>query len=366
MPAPEWARILNTTIHEYIRDEEINIMRNRKLLAMLKDRGRISFNHSGDIMDWKIRYKRSPMQGYADSDTLTFARRNRWQTAQLEWRGYSATDSMTKLEKLKNKGEQAIIKIASQIVESLMADMDDQFGDEFYIDGGAAGNSKRMHGIESFMGTSAASTVSPTGLANSTYAGLVCTLGNYGGTWTGSWPTGTGDAHYDFWTPLILDYTSAVATASGGWAATTKTWPNTCKEAMRYGLIKSKKNKSKKGMLDMYLINDDLYRQFLTALDTNERTTVRRGDSKQGLYALGFTDAVNFDGCDVAEEYGVPSSLGYGWSMDNMELRSLQSQLFEADDVDFDISTQSDRFAVNFFGNARYNPRYFVKLKNIS
>jgi hypothetical protein len=41
---------------------------------------------------------------FSESDTLTFSRINRWKTAQLGWRGYAATDSITKFEKLKNKG----------------------------------------------------------------------------------------------------------------------------------------------------------------------------------------------------------------------------------------------------------------------
>ena len=52
--AVEWSRIVNTTIHEFIREVEPNILRNRKLLAMMKARGRITFNHAGDLMDWKV------------------------------------------------------------------------------------------------------------------------------------------------------------------------------------------------------------------------------------------------------------------------------------------------------------------------
>jgi hypothetical protein len=366
VPAPEWARVANTTIHEFIRDEEVNILRNQKLLALAKDRGRITFNHAGDLMDWKIRYKRAPMQGFADMDTLSFARRNRWQTAQLDWRGYSATDSMTKLEGLKNKGAEAIIKIASQIVESLMDDMERAFGEEFYIDGNASGNGKRIHGFESFFSTSGANASAPIGTPNDSYAGLTCGLGDYGGAWTGSWPTGTGDDHYDFWSPLVVDYTSAVATASGGWAASTKTWPNTCREALRFGIIKSRKNRSKKGYMDLALLNDELYRLFLDKLNDNERQTVKRGDGKNGLYALGFQDVVNFDGVDVTYEYGIPSGVGYGIPMMMLELRSLQPQLFVSDDIDFDIASQSNRFAVNFFGNMRCNVRGFTKWKNVT
>lgn len=360
-----WSRIVNTTIHKYIREVEVNILRNRKLLALMKERGRLSFNHSGDIVDWKVKYKRAPMQGYADSDTLTFSRRDRWKTAQIDWRGYAATDSMTKLERLKNKNTEAIVKVYSEIASNLMDDMDDQFGDELYVDGNASGNSKRIHGIESFMGDTgtgaAAGYIVP---PSDTYAGLSTVLGNYGGSWSvnGSsqveWPTGTGDAHYDFFSPLIVDYTDTA------WSASTKTWPNTCREAIRYGIIKGQKNRSKKGQLDLILLENELYRQFKNNCDTNERLTVSRGDSKSGMYALGFTDVINLDGVDITYEYGVPSSLGYGWSMDNLELMSLQGQMFVPEGPDFDIAAQSYRFSIDFFGNTKFNPRNFVKWVN--
>ena len=102
-----------------------------------------------------------------------------------------------------------------------------------------------------------------------------------------------------------------------------------------------KKNKTKKGQLDLILLNDELYRQLLAAFDSNERQTVTRGDSKTGLYALGFTDVVNFDGVDVSYEYGVPTTVGYGWAMEHLELCSLQGQLFVPEGPDFDIAALS-------------------------
>jgi hypothetical protein len=365
----EWSRIVNTTIHDYLRGEEPNIMRNRKLLAMLQARGRVTFNHAGDLVDWKVKYKRAPIQGYSDSDTLTFARRDRWKTAQIPWRGYAATDSMTKLEKLKNKDVEAIVKVYSDIAPQLIDDINDQFGDELYIDGNAAGNTTRIHGIESFLGNSGAATNGFIGNPNSTYGGLSCVLGNYGGSWSTvssnvNWPSGTGDAHYDFWSPLIVDYTNT------SWAAATKTWPNTCREALRFGILKGKKNKSAKGQLDLALFNDELYRQFLEKLDTNERLVVQRGvggSNKVGLYALGFSDVVNFDGTDVSYEYGIPTGVGYGWAMDFVELMSLQGQLFVPEGPDFDIASQSYRFSIDFFGNLKFSSvRYFTKWMKIS
>lgn len=363
----EWQRVLNTTIHEYIREEEENILRDRKFLAMLKDRGRITFNHAGDLMDWKVRHKRAPIRVYRDSDTLTFSRINRWKTAQLDWRGYAATDSITKFEKLKNKGPEAIIKVFDQMTKNLMDDISEYFGDELYVNGYGTGNTGRIHGLESFFGTSGVRpSPYPVCAPNSTYAGLLCTLGQYGGTWTldGSsnvnWPDGKGDPEYDFWSPLIIDYTNA------NWSAATKTWANTCGEALRYGIIKSHRNRSVKGQLDCILLERELFRQFEDFQDGKERLVIKRGDKEGGLYALGFSDAINYDGVDLATEFGVPSNTGYGLSIENCELRSLQDQMFVAELPDFDISTQSDRFSIDFFGNLRVNPRFQVKFINQS
>jgi hypothetical protein len=308
-------------------------------------------------MDWKVRYKRAPLQGYADTDTLTFSRRDRWKTAQLEWRGYATTDSVTKAEKLRNKNTEAIVKIFDGMAKRLLEDIEDQFGDELYVNGGAAGNSKRIHGFESFTAGSVSSG-NLIATPNATYAGLVTNLGNYGGSWTGTWPTGSGDAHYDFWAPLLVDYTNT------GWAASTKTWQNTCVEAMRFGLIKARKNKSRKGTVDLILLNDDLLRQWLAQQDTKERIVIDRGRKSGNEQTSGFEDVQNFDGAMITTEYGIPSNIGYGFNVDQMELRSLQSQLFVPEGPDFDISSQSWRFSIDMFGNLTINPRYQIKFNN--
>lgn len=363
----DWSRMTNTTINDYIREVEPNVDRNRKLLSLMMSRGLVTFNHEGLMMDWKVEYKRAPMQGYADNDTLTFSKKDRFKTAQLEWRGYAATDSMTEIETLKNKGQAAIIKYYDDIARFLLADMKSHLGDELYKDGNAAGNEKIIHGINSLFGTSGANASAPIGTPSDTYAGLSTVLGNYGGSaLTGNWPTGTFDEHYDFWSPLIVDYTSAVATASGGWAATTKTWPNTCEEALRYGLIKTRKNRNS-GMVDLILLNDELYRQFLDKVSPKERLNIRKGDKPGSLYALGFEDTFNFDGCEVSYEYGVPATEGYGFPLDKMELKSLADKLFNAKGPDYDIASQSYRFAISMYGNLQFESiRSALKFDNVS
>src|ERR1035437_9935989 len=131
--AQQWSRIVNSTTKNYIKEREVNVLRNRKLTALLKKRGRFTYNWSGIAMDWKIKYKRVRPTPYADGDTLEFSRKDRNKTAVLDWRGYSATDSMTKGEFLQNRGKQAIINLYSSLSDDLMDDMEDYFGEEFYL-----------------------------------------------------------------------------------------------------------------------------------------------------------------------------------------------------------------------------------------
>lgn len=362
-----WSRVVNTTIRQYVRGEENNILRNRKLTALLRERSRITYNCSGTDLDWKVRYKRAALAGFADADTLTFSRKNRWKSAVLPWRGYATTDSMTKKERLQNKSVEAIVKVYDNVAKLLVEDIEDQFGDELYVDGNASGNSKRLHGIESCLGGGtntinistgaerAANAADRVGAPDDTYAGLTTGLLDYGGTWTGSWPGGTGDAHADFWTPVLVNYTS---TDFGGAA---DTWAAQGDEAIRYGIIKSQKNRSRRGQLDLILLESTLFEGFLNLLDGKERFNSRAGRQEGSLAKLGFSDMVNYDGVEVSWEYGVPDAVGYGFNVDEMELCSLQKQLFVPEGPDFDIASQSYRFSIDFFGNLKMNPRCMVK-----
>ncbi len=355
---PEWSRIVNTTIKNYVKGEEINILRNRKVTAMLKSKGRISFNEEGRLLDWKVRFRRNTMQGFAISDTLTFPQIDRHKTAELPWRGYAMGEAMTKLERLQNKGVAAIVKIYDNLTKTMMSDMEEAFSEEIYVDGNATGNGKRFHGIESFLGAVGSVTRPFVANPSDTYAGLATTLGNYGGSWSGNWPSGRGDPQYDFWSPILVNYTDNNAS---GWVAATKTWPNVCLEAIRYGIIKAQRSRSQKGALDTIILEGELYRQFVESLSEKQRIVIQSNSSNSTLIKLGFTDVQNYDGVDVTWEYGMPASTGYGFNFDEAELLSLQGQLFVPTGPDYDIASQSYRFSLDCFGNMKFCPRSFLK-----
>lgn len=361
MGAP-WSRVVNSTIKKYIREREINILRNRKLTALLKKKGRLTFNWSGTAMDWKVKYKRVRLTPYADGDTLEFSRKDRNKTATLDWRGYSATDSMTKGEFLQNRNTEAIVKLYSEISTDLVDDMEDAFGEEFYVNGYLAQNSKRLHGIESFLSATQSvgnGAATPTG----SFGGLSCVPGAYGGNWDSGnlpgWPNGRGDAQYDFWSPIVVDVGDTLFSS-------TDTWEANCVEAISFGIIKSKKSKSAKGQLDVIMTDDEMYRVYLKQMRLKERILVERSAEKSPLIALGFSDVINQDGTDITWEYGIPAGSGYGFNCDMMELRSQQAQVFVPEGPDQDIATKSWRFSVDFFGNAVWNPKFFVKFVNLT
>jgi hypothetical protein len=354
-----WSRVVNTTTRRYIRDVENNLMRNRRLMALLKSKNRITYGWSGTEMEWPVEYKRNQLDGYADGDTLTFSRKERWKKAVLGWRGYSMTDSMSKMERLENSGTEAIIKVYSTIATNLVKDMEEAFSEELYINGYLAANAKRFHGIESIFGyTNTGFNVAQYVLAASqTYAGLNTQLNAYGGTWSGTWPTGRGTTEYDFWTPLIVNFGSTSFTASPN-----NDWAHSAHDAMRYGIIKSRRNKSLNGQLDVLMVDDEMFRIYLGVLDAKERIIVQRNAAGSGLVKLGFGDVANLDGTDISWEYGSPANVGYGWNFSEFEIRSLQEGLFEPDGPDYDIGTKSWRFSIDCLGNIVINPKFQLKL----
>lgn len=374
----DWARTVNTTIRKYVRGFENECLRNRKVFALIQKRGRIKLNQSGDGIDWKAKYRRAQIEPNDGSQPVTIAQQNKWLTAYLDYRGYAISDAITKREKLKNKGTEAIVKVFSNMIPDLTEDMEDQLGDELYVDGSATGNEQRFHGIESFMGingtvtvggTTGAATTGSTVFADlfaypsDTYAGLSTIPGNYGGSWTGSWPNGAGDPEYDYWSPTLVNFTSNSLSGSA------KTWAAQGDEATRLGIIRSQRNKSKRGSVDVIILNGEMYRQLVSLLDVNERFMANGTELKE----LGFGDTFMYDGVEIGWEYGIPTTgggveaagvgIGYGFNVDQLELMSLQDSLFAIDGPDYDIATRTDRVVVDLVGNLKFcSPRHFLKL----
>lgn len=372
----DWARAIATTIIQHTREEEIAVFRRFKVFAMLEAQGNILMNQSGRGFDWNVRYRNAPVTGNTGDTPRTFQRVNMWKRAELPWRGFTATDSIYRRELLENRGQQALVNVASQMAQRLQESLEQYLSYQPYVDGNAAGNENFFHGALSFLGyngtieegatktagqRTSANTIDRFGYPTDNYAGLNTELGYYGGsrinTTTGNWPDVPVDPEFDFYSPVVVNYNSTGFRGQ-------QNWKENCVVATREGIVQCKRNDTRESQIDMVVLDRKLFIQYLNSLESKERAIITR---ENGLRSYGFSDVFEQDGCEIAHEAAVPAGLGFGLSIGNMELRCLENQLFMAEGPYFSEETQSYRYACSTLGNMKFkSPRNFFLLAPVT
>lgn len=369
----EWARIVNTTIKDYAHGFEDEVMRKRILLDRLKKLGNIEYNADGDGFAWQVKKSQRSLQTNNGAQVLTFAPTNTYAQPVLDYQGYAMTEAMTKREKLKNRKLPALIKVWDNIVKELFDDSHDRFSEELYIDSNATNNAGRVSGVETMFGvptqsydstqttTNVARTANaadPVWVPNVTYAGVSTVPGNSGGTWSGPWPyVGKGDAEYDYFSPLLINYDSTFFDGSS------ITWALNCVHAVRFLLTFGGRNKASEGRMNLVLMHTDLFRRYKDAKDSTERVVVNQGSKDREFGIDG--DIFYQDGAEITTEFGIPTQSAYGFNLTQMKIKSMQDKLFDAEGPLYDIASRSWRVAVDFLGQILFkSPRNFGKLYN--
>jgi hypothetical protein len=355
-----------------LKEEEQTTFRKFKVFAALQANGNVAMNQGGRGFDWQVRYRNVPVSSYTGESPRVFARHALWQRANLPYRGYTVTDQISKREMLENRGQAQLIDVAGKMANRLKESIEEHLAKEVFVDGNAPGNENRWHGLESMFSVNGTVTISgasagqqraanaadPFGFPNDEYAGLKCGLGQYAGsqTGTGAWPAAAADPEYDFWSPLVCNYTSTYF----GAAASTPllTWRNNCLEAIRLSVNHAKRNDTKENQIDMILLDRSMYIELLNRLDARERAIVTKSN---GLRSFGF-DTTEIDGIEVASDYGCGAGMGYALSIGNMEMKVMTGQLLEAEGPYFNEELSSYRYAVSVLANIKMkSPRNFVK-----
>lgn len=372
----EWARLAATTITDYAKGYEDELVAKRVLLAAIKKEGNIKYNCGGAGTDggfsWRVPYKQVPLLTDDGETPITPTRKDRFKSPNLSYVFYRADDMMTWREKTLNKGPGQIINYYEEMAPMLMEDITQRFSEELYIDSSASGNSQRLSGIETMMAApntvnlssgadrGSASSTDVVGYPNDTYAGLSTVLGNYAGSWdtqstiSTTWPAGRGDLAYDFWSPVIVNYDSDSLEGS------THTWDGQAVYATRYLITHMNKYVSERGSLKVGLFDRDLFRRYLNQLDSKERILVK---SELGLRALGFEDAFSQDGVDMTWEFGIPSAVAYFGNIKHVKMRSCQDRLFMTEGPWYEKLQQAYIVNVKFAGQLQFSaPRFFGKL----
>jgi hypothetical protein len=270
-------------------------------------------------------------------------------------------------ELLENRGTNALVNVAGKMSSRLLTSIEQYLSQEVYIDGNAAGNELRYHGLESFLGVDGtlnvatgaqrtANAADPFGAPKDTYASLSTELGYYGGSQlTGVWPNGKADSEYDFYSPLVVNYTSTYFGNS--------TWGANCVKALREGLHFAKRNDTKEDAVDLVVMDRKLFIDFLNAQDAKERVVI---SGENSLKSYGF-NTVQLDGVELGTEYAVPAGCAYGLAIGNIELLNMEGQMFNSEGPFYDETTQSYRYCVSTLGNMKFkSPRNFIKWVNLA
>jgi hypothetical protein len=363
----DFARSIATTLVNHLREEEIASLRKYMVFAAIESRGNIRMNMSGRGFDWEVSYRLHQPSGNNGETPRSFARQNLWKKAELEYRGYQATDMILRKELLENRGTNALVNVAGKMSSRLLTSIEQYLSQEVYIDGNAAGNELRYHGLESFLGVDGtlnvatgaqrtANAADPFGAPKDTYASLSTELGYYGGSQlTGVWPNGKADSEYDFYSPLVVNYTSTYFGNS--------TWGANCVKALREGLHFAKRNDTKEDAVDLVVMDRKLFIDFLNAQDAKERVVI---SSENSLKSYGF-NTVQLDGVELGTEYAVPAGCAYGLAIGNIELLNMEGQMFNSEGPFYDETTQSYRYCVSTLGNMKFkSPRNFIKWVNLA
>ena len=143
----DWSRVIATTIVQHLREEELTTFRKFKIFAMLESSGNVLMNQSGRGFDWNVRYRNAPVTGNTGDTPRTFSRVNMWKKAELPWRGFTTTDAIYRREMLENRGQQALVDVASKMAERLQESLEQHLSYQPYADGSAAGHENDFHGL---------------------------------------------------------------------------------------------------------------------------------------------------------------------------------------------------------------------------
>lgn len=380
----EWARLSATTIADYMKGVEDKLGTRNKLYGLLKKAGNIKMNCTGDGFKWQVEYRENGLTVNNGEQQITPARQDYVKQASLDYIGYVVSDMMTKREKLKNaSGASQLVDYYEEMGKRLERNALRRFTEEFYTDSTATGNAGKLSGIETMMKTNgtvdttqtttgnvasrAANGADVVGYPSQTYAGLSTQLNNYGGSWTfpstaviaGIWPAGKGDLTTDFFSPTIVCYNST------SFSGATNTWADNCVTSTRYLITHMQRyNQGDDSAVSKVFLDRDLYRQYLNKQESKEHAYVQ---SNYSLRSLGFEEVFQQDGTEVTWEWGIPAGVGYGFNVENMQIRSMQDRLWDVSPVEFQRLNNAYTVVADFHGQMKFqSPRKFAKLITIA
>lgn len=377
------ARSFHTNIVKFLRQAEKACFRKFPVTDEIMRRGRVKYNQGGLGLQWEVQYKLHPTTGNDGTTPLTFAQHDQWLNASLPYRGFACTDSIYEKEMLENRGEEALVKVFGTMTSRMQKSMEESFKFMPYRDGSSASDKLPM-GLETMMAltgtldlsnaagpaTRAANAADLVGWPTGTYAGLTCTLGNYGGSYRSTisttagsylnWPMGQADPEYDFWTPIVTNYDSDSI------PATTHTWAGQATGAIRFTHDHLSRNGNGGPDANLCVMERSMYTDLCTLQDSKEQVVVT--EARPGARQYGNGPAIYVDTVKCQADYAITSRVAYMVNLDDIELVSMYPTLFKTNsEPDYDMASQSYRYASLALLNLKFSsPAKYAKLANLA
>jgi hypothetical protein len=360
--------IVKASAPAYFRRASDLTFRRRLWLAMLKRYGQLIYNAESFATVWPVEYSQPEVRQYGDSGDQEFVEHDALLQLEVDVRGYTATDRLTKKKRLMNKGRVQIVDLYKEKSNYLIKSLSDKFCGELYIDGYAANNENRLIGLRSMMTADTANTVAGDLIAppSATYGGLSCALQAQGGSWTSDlgagnfpnaylgvdYPYGSGSTEFDCVSPLHVNYTST------SWGTNQTTWLQNCENVLRFTMIAMASKGGDENVPKLFMLDAKMFNEFLNNQAAKQRIMVPHKEAQD----LGFGRAMNFDGAAIHFEFDCPAGYGYGMDPSQMDVFSMESQLFVPDGPDWSMAKKSWLYEAGYFGNCRFQPKYFAEL----
>src|SRR3972149_2765704 len=139
-------RLATTTLAKHIRELEEAHMRQYAFPAQLQAGGRVLKTQGGRGFDWPVQFTIHDMRTSTGANAREWKSKNLFTRAWLPYRGYEATDTISKAEVLANSdSETAIVNLMGGFLDRIKQSLEIRLARQYFNDGAA--NTDWWHGL---------------------------------------------------------------------------------------------------------------------------------------------------------------------------------------------------------------------------
>lgn len=309
-------RVAAGTIAKWIKDVSDIAEHKMALLPILRKKGRVVDYDGGAEMRWVFRYKYHELRGHVDARANAASRLQPYLNFAVPFGYYEMDDAATPQEIIENGGDAAIVKIFDQKMIGLQDSFAQQIARQFYNDNSVAQATipNPLHGFESFcsVGAQTATELFQTS-SDDTYAGQSTSR-------TGLKADATiVDEEYGCTTPVIVNGNQTVNGSAVAWA-------DNADEYLARGLQKAQITSDADDRVDVVLLNQDYWGEFLALMRDKERKMLSP-EYSESSYGFAPGQAVQHEGALINWDFAIPATdadgfavIGYGFNTSKMKL----------------------------------------------